>query len=53
MDDGYLSEGEGAPIDNNDFGAELEGTLIRPTDYHSGCDQDKCRSVHAGIDPQS
>ena len=28
MDDGYLSEGEGAPIDNDDFGAELEGTLI-------------------------
>ncbi|KAL3132337.1 hypothetical protein ABBQ32_008915 [Trebouxia sp. C0010 RCD-2024] len=24
VDDGYLSEGEGAPIDNDDFGAELE-----------------------------
>ena len=25
VDDGYLSEGEGAPIDNVDFGAEVEG----------------------------
>ena len=25
VDDGYLSEGEGGPIDNDDFGAEVEG----------------------------
>ena len=30
VDDGYLSEGEGAPIDNDDFGAELEGILMSP-----------------------
>lgn len=29
VDDGYLSEGEGAPIDNDDFGAEVEGILIK------------------------
>ena len=33
VDDGYLSEGEGAPIDNDDFGAELEGTLTRFMEY--------------------
>ncbi len=25
VDDGYLSAGEGGPIDNDDFGAEVEG----------------------------
>lgn len=28
VDDGYLSVGEGAPIDNDDFGVELEGTVV-------------------------
>lgn len=28
VDDGYLSEGEGAPMDNDDFGVELEGTVV-------------------------
>ena len=27
VDDGYLSEGEGGPIDNDDFGAEVEGMM--------------------------
>ena len=25
VDDGYLSAGEGGPIDNDDFGAKVEG----------------------------
>ena len=30
VDDGYLSDGEGAPIDNDDFGAEVEGNRTSP-----------------------
>ena len=37
VDDGYLSEGEGAPIDNDDFGAEVEGTRFFIAIYCSIC----------------
>lgn len=40
VDDGYLSDGEGGPIDNDDFGAEVEGT--QPSTSHL-CFPQTCR----------
>ena len=34
VDDGYLSEGEGGPIDNDDFGAEVEGMMKKRKKKH-------------------
>ena len=45
VDDGYLSEGEGGPIDNDDFGAEVEGSSYFAIEMGTSLMLFKCQGV--------